>query len=359
MNELIDRNAVMSLRGHLTRAAPGRSFDQVERAVTGLDPLNLRARSDLISDALVADLPDDYPEVAAIFRRAIDDPGFDGWMLWPVTETVARLALAANAHEDGLLLLSELTPRFTGEFAIRPFLAADLSRALEVISPWTDSPDAHVRRLASEGTRPLLPWARRVRGILEKPESTVPIIDALYRDGSETVRRSAANHLNDLSRHQPGLAVEVAAGWRKDPDDNTARTVRHAMRTLVKKAHPGALELLGFGTASLVVSPLRLERANVQMPADLVFDVDITNDGQAPTRLAIDFVIHYVKSNGRHAEKVFKLATKELAVGETIQLRKKHRFQQRTTRVHHRGTHLLELQINGQRHGRSEFHVET
>ena len=77
------------------------------------------------------------------------------------------------------------------------------------------------------------------------------------------------------------------------------------------------------------------------------------------TRLAIDFVIHYVKSNGRHAEKVFKLATKELAVGETIQLRKKHRFQQRTTRVHHRGTHLLELQINGQRHGRSEFHVET
>lgn len=235
MNELIDRNAVMSLRQQLMLVAPELRFENVERAVPGLGPLNLRARSDLIADALVSDLPDDYDEVASIFRMALAEPGFEGWTLWPVTETVTRLALTAGAFDDGLLLLSELTPRFTAEFAIRPFLAADPKRALAAILPWADSPDEHVRRLASEGTRPLLPWARRVPGLLEAPGSTVPIIDALYRDDSETVRRSAANHLNDLSRYQPDLAVEVTAGWLEHADQNTARTVRHGMRTLIKK----------------------------------------------------------------------------------------------------------------------------
>lgn len=358
MNELINGEAVMSLTGQLQRIDPGRSFDKVVASIGELDPLNLRARSDLISDALIADLPDGYAEVAAMFRKALADPGFEGWMLWPVTETVTRLAVRED-FEDGLRLLAELTPRFTGEFAIRPFLAADLPRALKVITHWATDPDEHVRRLASEGTRPLLPWARRVPAITRAPESTIPILDALYRDESETVRRSAANHLNDISRIQPELAVAVASGWLDNPDEYAAKTVRHAMRTLVKKAHPGALTLMGFGEVSLAVSPLVLESATVRLPADLVFDVDITNDGAASSRLAIDFVIHYMKSSGRHAEKVFKLAVTDLQSRETIRFRKKHRFQQMTTRVHYPGTHILELQINGKRHGRAEFQVET
>lgn len=358
MNELINHDAVISLVGQLQRVTPARSFDTVTASIGGLGPLNLRARSDLVSDALIVDLPASYADVAMIFRAALEDPSFEGWMLWPVTETVTRLALTED-FDDGLRLLAEITPRFTSEFAIRPLLSADLPRALAIIRPWADSADEHVRRLASEGTRPLLPWARRVPAIVEAPASTVPILDALYRDESETVRRSAANHLNDISRIEPQLAVEVARDWHADSDDNTVRTVRHAMRTLVKKAHPGALSLMGFPTATVNVSALRLDDAVIRMPADLVFAVDVTNSGAEQSRLAIDFVIHYVKSNGKHAEKVFKLGIKDVAAGETVSLCKKHRFEQRTTRVHYAGTHLLELQVNGQRHGRAAFDVEV
>lgn len=361
MNELIDRNAVASLCARLRRAAPDLDFSPVEAAIDGLDPLNLRARSDLIADALVEALPDDYLDVATIFRAALDSPVFNGWMLWPVGETVARTALASGTDDDfddGLALLAELTPRFTGEFAIRPFLVADWPRARTLIQRWTASEDEHVRRLASEGTRPLLPWATRVAPITADPGSTVAIIDELYRDSSETVRRSAANHLNDLSRLDPELAATVAKGWLADSDDNTARTVRHAMRTLVKKAHPVALDLMGFPPATITVSPLKLGGEVIRMPADLVFSADITNAGTEQSRLAIDFVIHYVKNNGKHAEKVFKLGIKDVAAGETVSLRKTHRFEQRTTRVHYPGTHLLELQVNGERHGRAEFAVE-
>ena len=142
------------------------------------------------------------------------------------------------------------------EFAIRRFLAADLDRALAKILPWTGSGDEHVRRLASEGTRPFLPWAVRVAALTSSPEKTVPILDALRTDPSEYVRRSVANHLNDLSRHNPGLVVQTAARWLERPDTNTAWVVRHGLRTLVKRADPGALALMGFSDATVRVSPI-------------------------------------------------------------------------------------------------------
>ena len=187
-----------------------------------MDGLSLRERTDLLSRALLADLPGKYAGTAPIFRRALDDPDFTGWMIWPVTETAATLALASTEpgdFEDCLALLAELTPRLTAEFAIRRLLAADLDRALAVIRGWTSHPDWHVRRLASEGTRAYLPWAIRVPEITDRPAATLPILDALYRDPVVDVRRSVANHLNDLARHAPDEVVATAASWMAAPDE--------------------------------------------------------------------------------------------------------------------------------------------
>jgi hypothetical protein len=160
-----------------------------------LEALSLRERTDLVSAALVEALPADYPTAAAIVRGLLADPAFRGWG-WPVGETVTTLALAdgsTGAFEDALALMAELTPRLTSEFPIRRLLEADLGRALPLVLTWTRHPDEHVRRLASEGTRAYLPWAIRVRALLADPAATVPIIDALYRDPSDYVRRSVAN----------------------------------------------------------------------------------------------------------------------------------------------------------------------
>jgi len=366
MNELINAAVVGRLREQLDASVravgdiPPIKWAQVDAAAAGVDGLSLRERSDLVSAALLSDLPDDYRTVAAVFRRALDSAEFTGWMMWPVTETVVTLALAApepDAFEDGLALLSELTPRLTAEFAIRRFLIADLDRSLAVIQHWTSSPDEHVRRLASEGTRAFLPWAVRVSALLAAPSSTTTILDALRSDDSEYVRRSVANHLNDLGRQSPGIAVDLAAGWMKHPDANTAWVVRHGLRVLIKKADPAALQLLGFAVADVAVSAVTLDVAEVQMPGELTFVVDVTNAGASSARLAIDYVVHYVKNNGTTAAKVFKLTTATLAAGESIALRKKHAFRPMTTRVHYPGTHALELQVNGQRFSRVEFEL--
>ena len=363
MNELISPAAVGSLARVLAGSAPAIPWPQVTAAGETLGALNLRGRTDHVSAALLADLAAaraGYATAALTFRRALPDSDFTGWALWPVTETAVTLALASpepGDFEDCLNLLAELTPRMTGEFAIRRLLAADLDRALAVVRTWTAHPDEYVRRLASEGTRPYLPWAVRVPALIARPAATLPILDALYRDPQEYVRRSVANHLNDLARHAPDAALETAAGWLTAPDANTDRVVRHGLRTLIKKAHPGALALLGFAPAAVTVTAPRLDSDVVALPGELAFEFGIVNTGSVPARLAVDYIVHYLKANGARSGKVFKLASVTLAPGESRTFSKRHAFRQMTTRVHHPGRHALELQINGVRSGHTEFAV--
>jgi 3-methyladenine DNA glycosylase AlkC len=203
--------------------------------------------------------------------------------VWPVGETVTTLALAdgsTGAFDDALALMAELTPRLTSEFPIRRLLEADLGRALPLVLTWTRHPDEHVRRLASEGTRAYLPWAIRVRALLADPAATMPIIDALYRDPSEYVRRSVANHLNDLNRHAPELVVATAARWLADPAPTTPSVVRRGLRTLIKKGYPAALALLGFASVDVAVSAPEIDAAAVDLPGELGFSFSVTNNGQ-------------------------------------------------------------------------------
>jgi 3-methyladenine DNA glycosylase AlkC len=366
MNELINAQGVEALAELLAEAAPGKNWAQVAAAAPVLSPLSLRERTDHVSHALLKDLREfadpGYPTAARTFRAALRRPGFTGWILWPVSEAAVTLALESGLEQDFddcLTLLAELTQRFTGEFAVRRLLARDQDRTLRTIRTWTSHPDEHVRRLASEGTRAYLPWAVRVPSLLRTPEDTVPILDALYRDPSEYVRRSVANHLNDLARHAPALVVSTAARWLAEPDANTAGVVRQGLRTLIKKAHPEALALLGFAPASVTVGAPRLDRQVVIMPAELAFDFEVSNTGSTDARLAVDYVVHYLKANGSQSAKVFKMTSLTLGAGETKTLSKRHAFRAMTTRVHHPGVHALELQINGIRHSRTEFVVET
>jgi 3-methyladenine DNA glycosylase AlkC len=229
-----------------------------------------------------------------------------------------------------------------------------------VVLDWTGHPDEHVRRLASEGTRARLPWAKRVPGLIERPDVTRPILEALRRDESEYVRRSVANHLNDLSRLDPALAVAIAGEWLASPAPTTERLVRHALRTLIKGADPGALALLGFESpVGLVVDGPLVAVPAVVVGESLAFKFSAHNRGAGELRLAIDYVVHHVKANGTLAPKVFKLTTRTLAPGESATIAKLHSFKPISTRRYYPGEHALELQINGRTFGRSTFTLTT
>jgi 3-methyladenine DNA glycosylase AlkC len=364
-DELIGTATVVALAKRLKAADPTRPWSAVRKSAKHLDGLGLSERARAIRDALLSDGPADYWEFEALIRAALTDPGFTGWMTWPVTEAVATLATGEDQEdhqkfEAGLELLSELTSRLTGEFALRTFLLADLDRTLAAVIAWTEAEDEHVRRLASEGTRARLPWARRVPELTAQPAKTIPVLDRLYRDEAEYVRRSVANHLNDVSRADPGLAVKTAARWLKRPDANTARLVRHAMRTLIKQADPGALALLGFeAPADLLIEGPGLTHGQVSLGGAIAFAVAVTNPGDQPVRVAIDYVVHYRKANGSLAPKVFKLSTRTLEPGERYEAVRKQSFAPITTRKHYSGEHAIELQVNGVAYGRTTFVLDA
>jgi len=360
MDNLLGPAEVAGLHRSLASADPAHGLAGLLSAVPQLEPLSLRARTDLLAQTLTRAYPG-YAQAAAAYRSALADPGFKGWMMWPVTESAVTLALASPDpadFDDVLGLLAAFTPRLTSEFAIRRLLAADPVRALARVQAWTQHSDPPVRRLASEGTRPYLPWAVRVPWLLENPEATLPILDALKDDGSEDVRRSVANHLNDISRHAPEVTVQTAARWLAEPAASTPRLVRHSLRTLIKKAHPGALELLGFGPAEVEVQDLSTQTPVITLPGKLRFSFAVRNTGTAPARLAVDYVVHYVKAHGGTAPAVFKLTVLELAPGEVRSLSGSHALHQMTTRRHYAGTHQLQLQVNGIRHGALAFEVQ-
>ncbi|MEE2060768.1 DNA alkylation repair protein [Rhodococcus artemisiae] len=350
-DELIGPHVAEQLSKSIQDAAPEQQLRKLPRAAHELDGSTLRERADLLRDALLADVPGDYATLAVVVRSAYNhSPDFGGWLLWPVTSAVATRAVHDDsdaAFTDAMALLAELTGRLTSEFAIRTLLRHDLDRALTIVAEWTTSADEHVRRLASEGTRPYLPWAVRVPEIVARRGITVPILDALYRDDNEYVRRSVANHLNDLSRDDPDLVVDTARRWLSDPADTTPALVRHGLRTLVKCGHVGALALLGFAPASVDVDGPHIVAARVPWSGTVQFTAALRNTGTEPARLAIDYIIHHRKANGASSTKVFKLATRELAPGEQFAIEREHSFRPITTRRYYPGEHAVALQVNG------------
>lgn len=362
-DEMIGVPTAQALTRAIGAAVPDARLSRLLEAPENFDALALRERADLLRDALLADIPGDYANFVEVVRAAHEkSPSFGGWMIWPVTAAVAAKAVqdgSVSAFDDAMNLMAEFTGLLSSEFAIRTLLRHDLDRAFITIHGWTESDDAAVRRLATEGTRPYLPWSVRVPELLHRSGVTVPILDALYRDSEEYVRRSVANHLNDLSRDNADLVVETASRWLAAPDMNTGWVVGHGLRTLIKRGNPGALSLLGFSAtgASLEIDGPHLDRDTVAMGAAIEISAVIRNTGLEDARLAIDYIVHHQKANGKQTPKTFKLTTATLRPGQSIPLRRVHSFRPITTRRYYAGPHAITLQINGVATERAEFEL--
>ncbi|MFB7337019.1 DNA alkylation repair protein [Streptomyces adustus] len=362
-DELISPVSIRSLALILRETSPEISpWQTVAQSAGTLASLSLSERARTVGEALLVDAGHDYRRLARAVRAALAREDLTGWMVWPVTEAVATSATESGTGEDlddGLTLMAALTPRLTSEFALRTFLNADLERTLAAARTWTASPDEAVRRLASEGTRPKLPWARQVPALNRNPALGVPILDALYPDSSAFVRRSVANHLNDVSRLDADLAGSTAARWARKPESTTPALIRHAMRTLIKNGDPNALHLVGFHGSRddlTVVGPLP-EETDIPFGGALTFTARITNISQRPVTLSIDYVIHHMKANGKTAPKVFKLAKRALNPGQSTELTREHSFRLITTRVYYPGAHQLQLQVNGHQFDPVDFRL--
>jgi len=370
--EFINPGLIEVMAGQLERA--GHDFDGRvfrKRALEGLAGLELKERVYQVSHALEAALPKDYARALEILEASLapalekdelselrsDSLGLAGWAIWPMTEFVARCGQGERARS--LDTLRQLTQRFSAEFAIRPFLAADPAGTLKLLSRWLEDPSAHVRRWLSEGTRPRLPWGMRLDCFIEDPRACWPLLRTLHDDPSEYVRRSVANHLNDISKDHPELAVEYCDELMRQGAKTTPPLVRHAMRSLIKQGHAGALALLGFGGgASISCSEFGVSPSKLKIGEVVEIEAILRNTAKRPAKVVVDYAIHYLRANGSQSRKVFKGKILELRSGEQRQVLLGHRFKDVTVRRHYPGKQGIELLANGRSLGCVEIQLK-
>lgn len=313
-------------------------------ATAGLDDLTLIQRVRRATEACHASLSSDFPETVSVLKRIAPavQHGFVGIFL---PDFVGQ---HGHQHfEESMAALKFFTPFSSAEFAIREFLKRDLSRTLAVMERWSRDANEHVRRLASEGSRPRLPWSFRLEAIVADPSLTAPILQNLRADPSLYVRKSVANHLNDISKDHPAWMLAKLKSWDL-AHPHTQWIAKRAARSLIKAGHKPALTLFNFGgkpaakLAGLKISPTRLK-----LGQSLEFSFTLTSTSRRPQPLAVDYLVHYVKASGNSSAKVFKLRELTLGPGETLVIRKRQTIRDFTTRKHHPGKHRLEIQVNG------------
>lgn len=342
-------------------------------ALPGLEALEMKARVDRLAEAVHAATPLPFPAAVEALLPALGpagsatdgdrwgppdgSDGLTGFQVWPLTRFVALWGLPHR--EASLAALAEMTRRFTAEFALRPFLLDAPDETLAVLRSWSRSPDQHLRRAASEGTRPRLPWGLRLHPFVRDPSPVLELVAPLRDDPSSYVRRSVANNLNDIGKDHPQRLVEVAADWWSG-SARTKQLVKHALRGLVKAGDPGALRILGFAVPARVqVESFAIEREHVVLgePVDVVARLRSTAD--TPQKLVVDYLLEMPGAGRRPRQKLWKGSTPTLGPGETIEVRYTLRLKPVTTRAHRDGEHALELMVCGESLGRVGFVVEA
>ncbi|MBL0937845.1 MAG: DNA alkylation repair protein [Gemmatimonadaceae bacterium] len=368
LNATLVREAAATLR-RIDADFPAKAFERA--IIPQLSGLELKARALCIADALEQHLPADFSKAVTLLTRALapvtgsaDTPmtdaakaakaeGMSGWILWPVGEYIARRGV--DHPKLALTYLHAMTQRFTAEFAIRPILVAHEALVLETLKDWLNDPSAHVRRLVSEGTRPRLPWGLQLKQFIADPAPCLPLLAALMDDESEYVRRSVANHLNDIAKDHPALVTNWVVEHLRDASAARRALLKHASRTLIKKGHADMLAAWGTGTAFKGSVDLSLTPRRLALGGALTMQVTLTSSSKKAQDLVIDYVVHHVKANGETSPKVFKGWQVTLAPGESRTLIKRHAVRPITTRRYYSGKHGLAIQVNGTVHADASF----
>ena len=374
---LVNRETVAEAARHLARIRP--EFDQrrfVTLALAGLEQLELKARVLHLADALAQTLLADFATACDAIETALAPPlpldtdgepaeqdaaaraaGLSGIIIWTLGEFVASRGLDHTAR--ALACLHALTQRSTAEFAIRPFIQREPTVVFRVLAKWVHDPSAHVRRLVSEGSRPRLPWGLRLQALVADPSPTLPLLRALQDDPSAYVRRSVANHLNDIAKDHPDLV----ASWVREHLDNAppARIalLRHASRTLIKAGHPATLAAWGLEHGLHGKATLNLSSRSVAIGGALGLTVRLASTHSAPQSLVIDYAVHHVRANGERTPKVFKGWKLTLAPGERRELALQHSLRPVTTRRLYPGAHRIDLLVNGRTVAGADFTLRT
>jgi len=354
LKHLVGPKLVAQLGLYISQVMPQFDTDSLAKSFsTHYLGLELMDRCLFIADCLHKHLPEDYPTAVNILVRSLEpahcsttDFSQVSFLSLPLSLYVSKYGL--DHFEESMDAQYEITQRFSAEFSIRAFIERYPTRCFELFQLWVKDTNPHIRRLVSEGTRPRLPWASRLRDLQADPTPIMALLESLKDDPELYVRRSVANNLNDIGKDHPQLVYQLLASWQKDSNKNRDWVIGHAVRSAVKRCEPEALALLGYAdTTNIETSNSVITPNHTHIGKSVKINTTLHNQGSSSKAVMVDFAVHYIKTNGNPRAKVFKWCQIQLGASEHKALSKKVNLSNLSTRRHYAGSHRVDIIING------------
>ena len=315
--------------------------------------LELKARGRKITINLGKYLPKDYGNALGVIDKVV--LCYNGFGMFCFPDFVEVFGQDEENWDLSIAALARYTQYSSSELAVRPFIIKHEDRMMAQMTEWSKSESEHIRRLSSEGCRPALPWGVALNSFKKDPSPVLPILEQLKTDPSETVRKSVANNLNDISKTHPDLVAHLAQDWY-GKDKHTDWIVKHACRTLLKKGNRDVLAIFGYDNADAVtVDNFMLEKSVVSIGDDLTFSFSISV--KDATKVRLEYGIDYVKSSGKRSRKIFQISESSLKANTKKDYAKTHSFADVSVRKHYPGTHSVTLIVNGTERGTLDFEI--
>jgi len=325
----------------------------LQSVLENFETLGYKERIERISQKLHDYLPSDISRSIEILIDALGPEiegdtleGYEGFYVLPFCDYVAKYG--HNHFKVSMQAQIEMTKRFSAEYSIRSFLQREPKKTLTFLQTLSKSPNPHVRRLISEGTRPRLPLGIQLKAFIHNPEPVLKLLESLKDEPTRLVQRSIANSLNDIAKDNPDKVIQFLQKWKVQKVRDYEWIAKHATRTLIKQGDSTALELLGFNThAQVTLEDFHLQNDKITLGEDLEFTFKLISHEKNDEKLVIDYILYFKKANGSHKAKIFKVKTTTLKALDTLHIEKKHPIKFATTRRYYSGVQQIAIQVNG------------
>lgn len=316
----------------------------VEAVTDRLESRSLNERLRFTTLTLRNHLPEDFKKAVKLLNAVIpSSPKGYTSLIFP--DYIGQYGI--HDFETSMEALAYYTQFGSSEFAIREFLKHDFDKTLEVMKVWAESPNHHIRRLASEGCRPRLPWAMAIPELKKNPEPILSLLNVLKSDSSEYVRRSVANNLNDIAKDNPHIVIEIASQW-KGHSKETDAIIKHACRTLLKQGNIEILKHFGLDSSKIEVTNFKINTPKVAIGNYLEFSFTIQNNDEKPQTIRLEYAVYYLRQNGQLSKKVFKISERVYESNQASDIQRKQSFKLITTRKFYAGQQKLSIIVNGE-----------
>lgn len=304
-------------------------------------------------------LPADFPKAVKTIKKIISALreqrfGEDNLAFMFFPDYIETYGL--DDFDHAVEALEFITQFVSCEFAVRPFIIRYGDKMLEEMRRLSLHENHKVRRFASEGSRPRLPWAMAIPELKKNPAAVLPILENLKNDPSEWVRRSVANNLNDIAKDHPELVIEIAQKWRGISKETDA-IIKHGSRTLLKQGHVAILKQYGLESKNIELGDFTILTPSVKIGDSLEFSIHLKNNDISSQTVRLEYAVYYQKSRGHLAKKVYKISERVYQPEEFAKVHRKQSFRLITTRKFHAGLHQLSIIVNGEEKALKDFEL--